>query len=92
MKTVKEKARDIPVLYEADVVVVGGGPAGVGAALASGKVGARTVLIERFNCLGGLQTQGNNPTFAFVDPAIHGGIMLEILDRLKMEGGSKKFK
>jgi FAD dependent oxidoreductase len=89
MKTVKEKAREIPVLYEADVVVVGGGPAGIGAALASGKVGARTVLIERFNCLGGLQTQGNNPTFAFVDPAIHGGIMLEILDRLKKEGALK---
>jgi heterodisulfide reductase subunit A-like polyferredoxin len=52
MKTVKEKAREIPVLYEADVVVVGGGPAGIGAALASGKIGARTVLIERFNCLG----------------------------------------
>jgi hypothetical protein len=89
MKTIREKARDIPVLYEADVVVVGGGPAGIGAALASGKIGARTVLIERFNCLGGLQTQGNNPTFTFVDPAIHGGIMLEIIDRLEKEGAVK---
>lgn len=49
MKTVKERARVITVLYEVDVVVVGGGPAGIGAALASGKVGARTALIEWFN-------------------------------------------
>ena len=83
MKTIKEPARNIPVLYEADVVVVGGGPAGIGAALASGKVGARTVMIERFNSLGGLQTQGNNPTFTFVDPELHSGIITEIIDRLK---------
>jgi hypothetical protein len=89
MKTIKETAREIPVLYEADVVVVGGGPAGIGAALASGKIGARTVVIERFNSLGGLHTQGNNPTFTFVDPALHGGIMIEIIDRLKKAGAVK---
>ncbi|MGB8708037.1 MAG: FAD-dependent oxidoreductase [Dehalococcoidia bacterium] len=89
MKTVKEKAREIPVLYEADVVVVGGGPAGIGAALASSRIGARTVIIERFNCLGGLQTQGNNPTFTFVDPELHGGIITEIIDRLEKGGAVK---
>ncbi len=89
MKTIKEEAREIPVLYEADVVVVGGGPAGIGAALGSGKVGAKTVVIDRFNSLGGLQTQGTNPTFTFVDPAIHGGIITEIIDRLKKAGAVK---
>jgi hypothetical protein len=91
MKTIKEPARDIPVLHEADVIVVGGGPAGIGAALASGRVGAKTVMIERFNCLGGLQTQGNNPTFTFVDPELHNGIIMEIIDRLRKAGAVKNY-
>ncbi len=55
---VLEPAREIPVVAEADVVVVGGGPAGVAAASAAARAGASTVLIERYNHLGGLWTGG----------------------------------
>ena len=57
-ETVHEAARDIKVFREADVVVVGGGPGGVGAALAAARAGANTVLIERYGYLGGMGTGG----------------------------------
>lgn len=89
MTMITEPQRDIEVLLEAEVVVVGGGPAGIGAALASGRNGAKTVLIDRFNSLGGLQTNGNNANFSLVDPELHGGIIQEIFNRLR-EGGALK--
>lgn len=57
-KTVVEPAREIPVIEEPDVLVVGGGPAGVTAALAASRAGASTLLVERYNHLGGLWTGG----------------------------------
>jgi hypothetical protein len=57
-KKVKEPARQIDVVDESDVVVVGGGPAGVGAAIAAARSGARTVLVERYGHLGGMATGG----------------------------------
>lgn len=56
MQTYREPARDIPVVGEYDVVVVGGGCAGICAAVASARVGASTLLIERFGFLGGTAT------------------------------------
>jgi len=56
MKRYTEPARDIPVVREADVLVVGGGPAGLAAAIAAAREGARTVLVERFGYLGGTAT------------------------------------
>ena len=55
---VVQPAREVPVFHEADVVVVGGGPAGFAAALASARAGVKTALVERYGSLGGLFTNG----------------------------------
>ncbi len=47
---------DLPVLGEYDVIVCGAGPAGIGAAIAAGRAGARTLLVEHFYCVGGMST------------------------------------
>ncbi len=59
MKTVKFSLdKDIPVVAEADVLVVGGGPGGVGAAVMSAREGASTILAEQYGCMGGTATFG----------------------------------
>lgn len=57
--TVPEPARALPVTGSYDVVVVGGGIAGVAAAVAAARNGAATCLIEKEQGLGGLATLGN---------------------------------
>ena len=70
-----------PVLGEYDAVVVGAGPAGCGAAIALGRSGMKTLLIEKFNCLGGAWTTGfMNPFFDFYDKC---GLVKELVDELK---------
>ncbi len=56
MDTYREPARDIPITRDVDVVVVGGGPAGLVAAIASSRHRAKTVLVEQFGYLGGTAT------------------------------------
>ncbi len=58
MQTIQEPARDIPVIGEYDVVVAGGGPGGIPAAIAAARAGAKTLLIERYGFLGGMATAG----------------------------------
>ena len=60
-KTVKEAARETSVLAETDVLVVGGGPAGTAAAITAGRMGAETMVVERYNHLGGLSTRIQKP-------------------------------
>jgi ribulose 1,5-bisphosphate synthetase/thiazole synthase len=57
-RTITEPARQIPILAETDVLVIGGGPAGAAAAIAASRAGAETYLVERYNHLGGLWTGG----------------------------------
>lgn len=65
MKTIHEKERDIPVLAETDVLVTGGGPAGLAAAVSAKRTGAETMLMERYGCFGGVITQVGVEGFAW---------------------------
>lgn len=58
IKTITEAQRETKVLNEADVIVVGGGPGGVAAAITAARSGARTILLERYGHLGGMATGG----------------------------------
>ena len=49
---------NIEKIMDVDVLVIGGGPAGFGAAVAAGRNGAKTMLVERFGMLGGMSTTG----------------------------------
>ncbi|HAU36791.1 MAG TPA: FAD-dependent oxidoreductase [Phycisphaerales bacterium] len=88
-----EPARDLPVAAEVDVLVVGAGPAGVGAALAAVREGARTLLVEKGASLGGTWTLAfQTHATCFHDRKgrlIVGGISLEILQRLHAMGAAE---
>ncbi len=77
---------------EFDVVVAGGGPAGINAAIASGRAGAKTLLIERYGFLGGMSTVALvYPWMTFHTSSgiqVIKGIAQEIVDRLMSQGGS----
>jgi len=61
---IQEAPRSTPVAADVDVVVVGGGPTGIGAALAAAGEGATTLVVERHGMLGGMWTAGLlNPLF-----------------------------
>lgn len=53
MKTITEPERQIDVVHNTEVLVVGSGPGGLSAALAAARAGAHTTLVERFGCFGG---------------------------------------
>lgn len=84
---VREPARDIPLAGEVDVAVVGGGTAGVMAAVGSARAGASTCLIERFGTVGGALSIGMVGHFynRFRDGQgrdVVGGAPREMLERL----------
>ena len=92
IKTVMEPAREIRVCREADVVVVGGGPGGIGSAIAAARSGAKTVLIERYGHLGGMATGGLVniiPNLSDISGKQHlYGLNQEIINRLDTRGAT----
>jgi hypothetical protein len=83
-KMIVEPPRETPVAGETDVLVVGGGPAGVGAALAAARTGAQTAIVEHYGFLGGMWTAGLlNP---ILDHRGKGGIVAELVERLAQAG------
>ena len=58
MKTITWPQAEIPVVAETEVLVVGGGPAGFGAALTAARMGRKTMLIEQNGAVGGVATVG----------------------------------
>ena len=71
---VQEPARDTPVIGEYDVVVLGGGPAGIAAAASAARCGAKTLLVERYGFLGGMGTAAGVTNFCGLHANVHGEI------------------
>ena len=94
MPFITEPTRNLPVYGEFDVVVVGGGPAGLAASVSAAKHGARTLLVERYGFLGGMGTAGGVTNFAGLYGRKNGemrqvvhGVVDELLARIDALGG-----
>jgi hypothetical protein len=91
MQTIKEKQREIPVIAEPDVLVVGSGPAGLSAAVSAARLGVETMLVERFGCFGGVITQagiGGISWYRHEDTIDVEGIGIEFEQRAQTIGGT----
>lgn len=83
--------RDIQVVDRYDVLVAGGGPAGIAAATAAARTGASVLLIEQTGGLGGMSTTGLVPNFCRMTDGVRilvGGIGKEIVKRLRTRNGT----
>jgi hypothetical protein len=94
MKTITEPARQIPLYGEYDVIVLGGGPAGIAACVAAARAGRRTLLIERYGFLGGMGTAAGVTNFCGLHANVCGemhrvvqGVASELLARIDRLGG-----
>ncbi len=89
MDAVLEPARRTPVFGEYDVVVLGGGPAGMAAAASAASHGARVLLVERYGFLGGMGTAAGVTNFCGLHANVFGeirqvvhGVADELLERI----------
>jgi hypothetical protein len=91
---ITEPSRQTPVYGDYEVVVVGGGPAGMAAAIAAGRSGRSTICIERYGFCGGAGTAAGLSTFCGLHAVVHGehkqivhGIADDILERIQRMDG-----
>src|SRR6202045_1675496 len=89
LRTISEPAREIPLYGEYEVVVLGGGPAGIAGAVAAARGGRRTLLIERYGFLGGMGTAAGVTNFCGLHANVHGemhrvvrGIATDLIERI----------
>lgn len=83
---VTEPSRQVPVVAETDVLVIGGGAAGIAASVAAARAGARSMLVERYGSLGGLASNGLIILLLTLDDGrgrqVIAGLCQEMVDRL----------
>ena len=91
---IHEPERRVPVFGAYEVVVLGGGPAGIAAACAAAAQGRHTLLVERYGFLGGMGTAAGVTNFCGLHANVHGehkqvvhGIADELLARIDRIGG-----
>jgi len=94
MAFISEPARQLAIYGEFDVVVVGGGPAGLAASVSAARHGARVLLVERYGFLGGMGTAGGVTNFAGLYGRKNGemrqvvhGVVDDLLARMAALGG-----
>src|SRR5674476_219743 len=92
-----ESSRQTPVLGEYEVIVLGGGPAGIAAAVTAASAGRSTLLIERYGFLGGMGTAAGVTNFCGLHANVHGdirqvvhGVAGDLLARIDRLGGLNK--
>src|SRR5262252_1655850 len=90
----REPERQVPFLGRYEVVILGGGPAGIAAAVAAARSGRKTILIERYGFLGGMGTAAGVTNFCGLYANVHGeirqvvhGVADELLARIDRLGG-----
>ena len=91
---IRERPHETPVFGEYDVVVLGGGPAGIAAAVAAARAGRSTLLVERYGFLGGMGTAAGVTNFCGLHANVHGeirqvvhGVADDLLARIDALGG-----
>ncbi len=96
MRSITLPARDIPVIDEYDVIVAGGGPGGIPAAVAAARAGAKTLLVERYGYLVGMATAGLiaiilGTRASGTDEPMIGGIAEELCRRMAALDGAPDY-
>lgn len=85
-KVFHESEKSIPIVKNTDVIVCGAGPAGIGAALAAARTGARVQLVDVNGCLGGVWTAGLLTWI--IDTQDKPGILIDLMQRLEERGAA----